>query len=65
MYNRSLRVTSRKKKINEAAEVRKAQGNECKEMNDTCYQVPTEYIYQIFMGITHGVTRTLWTSAKF
>lgn len=27
MYNRSLRVTSRKKKINQAAEVRKAQGN--------------------------------------
>ena len=32
------------KKINEAAEVKKAQSNERKWMNDICWQVPSEYI---------------------
>ena len=47
------------KNINEATDVRKAQGNDNKWMSDICCQVPDDYIYRICMKITHVVTRTL------
>jgi len=60
-YNRSLRVTSRKL-------IRQLKSKKHKAMKVKGwmtfvgrYQLST---YQICMGITHGVTRTLWTTAK-
>ena len=40
------------KKMNEAAEVRQAQGNESKGMSDICCQVPTEYISNLHGNYT-------------
>ena len=45
--------------MNEAAEVRKAQGNECKGMNDMCCQVPT-FQYTKSLWESHMVLQELY-----